>query len=382
MQTGLLKTYHQRLKSRRAVAWMLAGLLIGFYLIFYFTAWIDARLLGLGVGGNPLTNALGDLTSALGLSGKWWLYSWLYTLAMVIGGMFFLHKHASTPYQSWRTIVVISVQIVFVMILPYLMVYFEEPVYNFAIFWPLKYDTFYPGTTGAQPDLYVMYSIVGAFILVPLLTFWFGKRWFCSWACGCGGLAETAGDSFRHLSDKSTKAWRFERYSIYLVLLLVIINTILVIVHFKLRAELGASYPAEYPLLSTVAVPLARFYKFMVASVLAGVLGVGLYPLMGSRVWCRFFCPLAALMGIIQKFGRFRITVKDEMCISCGNCSTYCEMGIDVRAYAQKNQTFKRASCVGCGMCAHVCPRGVLKLENKWDFADWGKDPDRHVAEI
>jgi ferredoxin len=39
-------------------------------------------------------------------------------------------------------------------------------------------------------------------------------------------------------------------------------------------------------------------------------------------------------------------------------------MGIDVRAYAQKQQNIVRASCVGCGVCASVCPRGVLKLEN------------------
>ncbi|MBT8325153.1 MAG: 4Fe-4S binding protein, partial [Winogradskyella sp.] len=48
----------------------------------------------------------------------------------------------------------------------------------------------------------------------------------------------------------------------------------------------------------------------------------------------------------------------------CGNCSTYCEMGIDVRAYAQKGENIVRSSCVGCGICAAVCPRGVLKLEN------------------
>ena len=46
---------------------------------------------------------------------------------------------------------------------------------------------------------------------------------------------------------------------------------------------------------------------------------------------------------------------------------TYCEMGIDVRAYAMANLDVKRAACVGCGMCAHICPRGVLKLENKPD---------------
>jgi formate hydrogenlyase subunit 6/NADH:ubiquinone oxidoreductase subunit I len=42
-------------------------------------------------------------------------------------------------------------------------------------------------------------------------------------------------------------------------------------------------------------------------------------------------------------------------------------MGIDVRAYAQVDESFTRASCVGCGMCAHMCPRGVLRLENTWD---------------
>ena len=51
---------------------------------------------------------------------------------------------------------------------------------------------------------------------------------------------------------------------------------------------------------------------------------------------------------------------------------TYCEMGIDVRAYAMANMDVKRASCVGCGMCAHVCPRGVLKLEGKADRFEGG----------
>ena len=95
------------------------------------------------------------------------------------------------------------------------------------------------------------------------------------------------------------------------------------------------------------------------------MIGTGFYPIMGNRVWCRFGCPLAAYMGIVQRFkSRFRITTNGGQCISCGNCSTYCEQGIDVRAYAQKGQNIVRASCVGCGVCSSVCPRGVLKLEN------------------
>lgn len=80
--------------------------------------------------------------------------------------------------------------------------------------------------------------------------------------------------------------------------------------------------------------------------------------------WCRFGCPQAAVLGILQKyFSRFRITVNGGQCISCGNCSTYCEMGIDVKWYAQREQNIVRASCVGCGFFSAVCPRGVLKLE-------------------
>ena len=107
------------------------------------------------------------------------------------------------------------------------------------------------------------------------------------------------------------------------------------------------------------------WYGFLIGAGFSGVIGTGFYPLMGNRMWCRFGCPLAAYLGLVQKFkSRFRITTNGGQCISCGNCSTYCEMGIDVRSYAQKGQDIVRSSCVGCGVCAAVCPRGVLRLEN------------------
>jgi polyferredoxin len=110
---------------------------------------------------------------------------------------------------------------------------------------------------------------------------------------------------------------------------------------------------------------LRSTYGFLIGSIFSGVIGTGFYPIFGNRVWCRFGCPMAAILGFQQRlFSKFRITVNGGQCISCGNCSTYCEMGIDVRAYAQKGANIVRSSCVGCGICAEVCPRGVLKLEN------------------
>ena len=110
---------------------------------------------------------------------------------------------------------------------------------------------------------------------------------------------------------------------------------------------------------------LRSAYGLYIGSIFSGVIGTGFYPIFGNRVWCRFGCPMAAVLGMQQRlFSKFRITTNGGQCISCGNCSTYCEMGIDVRAYAQKGENIVRSSCVGCGICSAVCPRGVLKLEN------------------
>lgn len=183
----------------------------------------------------------------------------------------------------------------------------------------------------------------------------FGKRWYCSWVCGCGGLAETLGDPFRQLSDKSLRSWKVERWMIHSVLVFAVVMTGITL----------ANYFSENRLLGNATNQLHQVYGFMIGSVFSGVVGTGFYPFMGNRVWCRFGCPLAAYLGMMQRFkSRFRITTNGGQCISCGNCSTYCEMGIDVRAYAQRGENIVRSSCVGCGICAAVCPRGVLRLEN------------------
>ena len=196
--------------------------------------------------------------------------------------------------------------------------------------------------------------VIGTLVATPAFTYYFGKRWYCSWICGCGGLANTFGDSFRQNSDKSLKAWKIERWMIHCVLVFIVGLTALMWLEPHLPGALqGPVYG------------LRRLYGFLIGAAFAGVVGVGFYPIMGTRVWCRFGCPMAAVLGLLQRFNsRFRITTNGAQCISCGNCSKYCEMGIDVRAYAQRGQNIVRASCVGCGICATVCPRGVLSLEN------------------
>jgi polyferredoxin len=142
-------------------------------------------------------------------------------------------------------------------------------------------------------------------------------------------------------------------------------------------ATIGLHYSSADSIFLIETGSLRQSYGFLIGAVFSGVIGTGFYPIFGNRVWCRFGCPMAAIMGMQQRFfSKFRITTNGGQCISCGNCSTYCEMGIDVKAYAQKGQNIVRSSCVGCGVCSAVCPRGVLKLENGEDSGDSRYDSD------
>lgn len=357
--------------ARGLSAYLIAAALLGFYTLLY---WFPAPLAGLIALVEPLSQALRARAAD-----SWFLYGFLYSLAVGLMGVRMYYRYRHERYQLVRTTSVIFFQLGAAFLLPGLLVRMQAPEYYFTYFWPLKYEYLFPESfsylmqSGGLGMFMIVWGAATALILTPVLTYFFGKRWYCSWVCGCGGLAETAGDPFRQLSSKSKTAWKIERWTIHIVLVLIVLGTALVWVN---SATGGAT-------LGSASQTFSKTYGFLVGAVLSGVVGVGFYPLLGSRVWCRFFCPLAALMGLIQRFfSRFRITTNGGQCISCGQCSTYCEMGIDVRSYAQRGENIVRSSCVGCGICAAVCPRGVLKLENGSTHADRFEGADKPMKEL
>jgi len=435
--------WFKSISSRGVLGWSLGIFLTLFYIVLYFFP------VYLGQGQNGVENtgliALFDPLSQL-LKGsnasQWFVYGTLYTVAILIFGYKFILKYRHNRYQQLRTVSVMFFQTAFAFVIPELMARlnsdsFSLPYNDLKNMWPLNYyafdqwrvDQFINAQTVGL--FFLILGVVMVFVISPFLTYKYGKRWYCSWVCGCGGLAETAGDSFRHLSDKSTKAWKFERWMINSVLVFSVVMTVAVIstflgydsekywftknvflisigifltllfagiVYYKrqqinktaLKGAIGfyaltiaflvffaffdlsqikinASYFSLGLNQNTYAFDgaLRSFYGFGIGSIFSGVIGTGFYPILGSRAWCRFGCPMAGILGIQQRlFSKFRITTNGGQCISCGNCSNSCEMGIDVRAYAQKGENIVRSSCVGCGICSAVCPRGVLKLEN------------------
>lgn len=409
------------------LAWILGLVLTGFYVVLYFYP----EYLGLNAEGentgiiaffDPLSYLLGGQAAS-----QWFVYGTLYTIAILAFGIKFIWKYRHNKYERLRTFSVMFFQLSFAFLIPEFMQRlnsenFSLPYYDLKNIWPLNYynfDQYRVDSLISAGDIGVamlIFGVLSIFVITPILTFKYGKRWYCSWVCGCGGLAETAGDSFRHLSDKRQVAWKIERWVVHSVVVFVVLMTTAVV--YSYLGEDGEYWLNRTSFLIGVAVLLttvfalvmifkrnefqkdAKFgaigylaiilsligfhflsgegkiflfdtetlrqtYAVLIGAIFSGVIGTGFYPVFGNRVWCRFGCPMAAILGFQQRlFSRFRITTNGGQCISCGNCSTYCEMGIDVRAYAQKGENIVRSSCVGCGICAAVCPRGVLKLEN------------------
>jgi Pyruvate/2-oxoacid:ferredoxin oxidoreductase delta subunit len=348
------RLFHLSVTSRGALGWLLGVFLTAFYVVLY---WFPEYL-------ERLIRATDGLSMALrrAPADQWFLYGTFYTVTMMVMGVRMIVKNRHSRYQIIRTTSVVFFQLGFAFLIPAFLRLMNQPEFYFTYFWPLKYSYLFPGDfqwLASQPGgigvFMFFWSTMMTLVATPALTYAFGKRWYCSWVCGCGGLAETLGDPFRHLSDKSLRAWRIERWMIHSVLAFITVTTALLWINSACGGEWLGSLSGTF----------AGWYGFLIGGLFSGVIGVGFYPLMGSRVWCRFGCPMAAVLGLLQKFhSRFRITTNGGQCISCGNCSTYCEMGIDVRAYAMKGQNIIRASCVGCGICSAVCPRGVLNLEN------------------
>jgi polyferredoxin len=196
-------------------------------------------------------------------------------------------------------------------------------------------------------------------VFIPLLARNHGKR-FCTWVCGCGGLAETLGDRWRHLAPKgkASRTWEFQAY---VVLLAALVVTAVSVGMYGTRADNA----------------WALAYSYLVDFWLVAVVPVALYPFFGGKVWCRYWCPLAAWNQLLARaYGTLGIASNDQ-CISCGQCSKQCQVGVDVMQFAKNQERFdnKNSSCIHCGICIDVCPVDVLAFSQ-------GKIPGRRGLPI
>jgi len=78
-----------------------------------------------------------------------------------------------------------------------------------------------------------------------------------------------------------------------------------------------------------------------------------------ERFWCRFLCPYAALLNIVQLIGaklrikRYVINRNLETCIDCNICNKSCPMNINLL----EEETVDSVDCIKCFRCSEKCPK-------------------------
>lgn len=330
------------------------------------------------------------------VGGKWQLverpwsfwYTALYTVLMTVFGLRAIKRWGldrKDRFQIWRYTSLLAFQwILFFLIPEFLFQWavqyqwvgeklasdptFADPhqawrTYGLVYAWPLFFYSFFY----SPHQIWVIWGVLLTCVVIPLLVLFQGKR-YCSWICGCGGLAETFGDRWRHLAPKGNRSIRWEVMGLW-ILIAAFVVTLMMLARdgFQLgrlvidRDTSGFWHDkAEFGM---------RLYRVVADVWLIGILPVTLYPFLGGKVWCRYWCPLAKLMQYVSKFwtklgwSRFRI-VSNDKCIACGECSRNCQVGIPVMQYALKQDVLdnETSSCIGCGICVTVCPMDTLSF--------------------
>ena len=304
-------------------------------------------------------------------------YTVLYTLVMTFFGLQALKRWGidrKDKFQIWRYASLLSFQWVFFFLIPEFLFKwaveyrwvgerlasdpgFSEQAwraYGAVYAWPLFFYTFFYD----PHQVWIAWGIILSFVVIPLFVIFHGKR-YCSWICGCGGLAETLGDRWRHLAPKgpTSRKWEWMNW-------VVLGSAVVVTVMMLLRDT--------YAVLYGPAGDGVELYHLFADVWLVGIIPVTLYPFMGGKVWCRYWCPLAKMMDAFSKLynklkiNRFHIVANDK-CIGCTECTRNCQVGIDVMSFAIKQETLNNSnsSCIGCGICVSVCPMDVLSFSAK-----------------
>jgi NosR/NirI family transcriptional regulator, nitrous oxide reductase regulator len=331
---------------------------------------------------------LGTLAISLGDPGFY--YSLAYTLCVTLFGLRRI-KRRKTPYVKVQTYTLMAIQILPLFILPFILLplaghngWFDSGVagytadqlfpevgyghkreywraFGLVLAWPLFIWNLF---TNQPLWWWLIISFVQTFVLIPLIIWRWGKGAYCSWICSCGALAETMGDAHR------TKMPHGPFWNRMNMVGQVVLGAAMLLLIARI---ISWSWPQ-----STFGMTARKFYGMFLNNwslfgihldyyhavdiFMAGIIGVGMYFWFSGRVWCRFACPLAALMHIYTRFSRFRIFADKPKCISCNVCTSVCHQGIDVMNFANKGLAMNDPECVRCSACVQMCPTGTLSF--------------------
>jgi len=245
--------------------------------------------------------------------------------------------------------------------------------------------------------------VVALLALVTVAVTLLLGRVFCGWVCPLGTIHDVAGRFLRgrrkKLPVQRWTPWQLAKYYVLLAFLasalfgghwLCIFDPLVLLYRTTTTAlvpsaqwaiEEGATavYQADPRVgklrLTSVTEPVYRYTRDHVFVLPAQTfLATGLIVLFfvaivalnayRPRFWCRYLCPLGALLGLIGRRPLLRRVVDQQSCNECDLCGMRCHGGAAVQA----GQQWKASECLGCLNCTEACARDAARFRCLWPW--------------
>lgn len=237
-------------------------------------------------------------------------------------------------------------------------------------------------------------SLESAFLLsliIIVITIIAG-RFFCGWICPLGAL-----NNFVSIFNKR-KAFPINWHSVkYYLLVFLIVSSlfslqltgifdpisllirslsigIYPVMNEAINSIIHALYDTDMRVFMTLSNSLSSFFGktflsfhqpyfyqgIFISLLFIFILLLNLYE---KRFWCRYLCPLGALLGFLSRYSFINRNVSDA-CISCGKCEKACPSA----AYPQREVTWLKQECYYCWNCDDLCPVNAVKFNPSLPF--------------
>jgi polyferredoxin len=97
------------------------------------------------------------------------------------------------------------------------------------------------------------------------------------------------------------------------------------------------------------------FWSLLIGALFGLVVGLNFFR---ARFWCRYICPLGALLGVVGKNPALRLVKNEGACNDCRLCLPDCQGAAEPHSHGG----WKPAECFYCWNCESKCPSEAISF--------------------